>query len=170
MKRIALLRHAKSSFRDPSLDDHDRPLNGRGRRVGPQMAGRYARESPVGPDCIVTSSALRAKTTAEFLARALADEGRAVRLDVRAELYLAEPERCFEVVWSLDERLRYAVLVGHNPGLCDFARELERGEGIGRLPTAALVVFEFDVERWPEVQPHGGRRVLYWIPKALGLG
>lgn len=167
MKRLALLRHAKSSWSNPKLSDHDRPLNGRGRRTAPLIAERFARHELGRPDRIVSSTALRSLVTANHLALALAERAWHAPVEVRPELYEAAPERHLELVRALNDGLSYVVLVGHNPGLEQFARSLDQRGHVDRLPTAAIVVFEFASAHWSDVAPGRGRRLLYWLPKEV---
>lgn len=169
MKRLTLLRHAKSSWSDPDLSDHERPLNERGKRTAPRMAERYAAHPLGAPGLILASDAVRARKTALRFRKVLAEHGREVEIDERSELYLAEPVRLFQTMWSLDDALQHVVLVGHNPGLHDFANQLLADDPIESLPTAALVVMRFEVEHWKAVQPKTGRRLLYWVPEKLGF-
>jgi phosphohistidine phosphatase len=169
MKRLTLLRHAKSSWSDPRLADHERPLNERGKRAVPQMAERYAQHPMGTPDRIVTSDAVRAKKTALRFRKVLADHGRDVEVEERSELYMAESPQYFETLWSLDDGLQHVVLVGHNPGLHQFVNELLAAEPVESLPTAALVVIRFEQDHWAAVQQKSGRRLLYWQPKRLGF-
>lgn len=169
MKRLSLLRHAKSSWNDPKLADHDRPLNGRGKRTAPLIAEQFAAHECGKPDRIVSSSAVRALVTANHLATALAERAWHSPVERRAELYMATPQRHLALVRGLDDALRHVVLVGHNPGLEDFAQLLEQGARVEHLPTAAIAVLEFQVESWSAIAKRTGRCVLYCTPKQLGL-
>jgi len=107
---LFLVRHAKSSWADAGLTDHDRRLNARGERDAPRMASRLA-DRPTAPELIVSSSALRARATAEHLVDAL--PGAELRIDPR--IYAADSRRLLEIVHGLEDRFGSVALVGHNP-------------------------------------------------------
>ena len=160
-KRLYLLRHAKSSWDDPKLDDHSRPLNERGKRDAPRM-GRRLRQHSHLPDRIVSSSAVRAYTTARVIARELRYTVSAiVKSD---ELYLAEPATLLACSHATADTLGSLMLVGHNPGLTDFANTLCEVR-IDNLPTCGVYCVEFPVERWRDVAPGGGTFVCFDYPK-----
>jgi len=143
-KLLIIVRHAKSSWRHPGLTDHDRPLNPRGLRDAPRMAARLAARPPA-PDRIVTSSAVRAQTTARAFADLFGlDPG---ALEVRRELYGAGSEEVLETVRELDDRDGSVILVGHNPTFTELGNGLS-AERIGHLPTCGVVTFGLASKRW----------------------
>jgi phosphohistidine phosphatase len=142
MIRLALVRHAKSDWGDPSLDDHDRPLNDRGLRDAPRMARALA-ETGFRPEVILSSTALRARTTAEAFA---AEFGVAVNLD--PELYGA-PRRTL-LAAAAASGARQVIVVAHDPGMTDLAEQLSGG-GIGHMPTCAVATFTWDQNDWEVV-------------------
>ncbi|MGR0218293.1 SixA phosphatase family protein [Agromyces sp. ZXT2-6] len=146
MKTLVLVRHAKSAWGDPSLADHDRPLNARGRRDAPEM-GRRLRERGMVPDAIVSSTAVRARTTAEAIASALGVDAATLRLDER--LYGSSPETILDVVAELDDDLSTAMVVAHDPGLSDLASRLS--DEIEHMPTCAVAEFRFRAWTWAEL-------------------
>ena len=146
MKILVLVRHAKSSWDHPELDDHDRPLNARGRRDAPEM-GRRLRERGVVPDAIRSSTAVRARTTAEAIVDALGLGADSVVVDER--LYGSSPETILGVVGELDDALESAMVVAHDPGLSDLAYELSGT--IEHMPTCAVAEFRFQVASWSEL-------------------
>lgn len=132
LSELVLVRHAKSDWGDPSLRDHDRPLNARGTRDAPVMAQRFAALGhPV--DVILSSTATRARRTAEAFAAAL---GLEVTLD--PELYLASAERLLAKATASGAHA--VLLVAHNPGITDLAYRLSDG-GIAHMPTCAVARF-----------------------------
>lgn len=146
MRTLLILRHAKSDQGNPSLDDHERPLNARGVRDAPRM-GDLLRDAALVPDVIITSDAVRAHTTALAVAEA-AGYSREVVVDPR--LYLASPDDVFAVLSSVpDPDARVVLVVGHNPGLEGVVAALtgERHD----LPTAALVQLALTIESWEEI-------------------
>lgn len=168
MKRLIVVRHAKSSWDDPELEDHDRPLNGRGKRVAPLM-GKHLVDHGVIPDHITSSSAKRALRTAKALQKVYAEFGESPALDKRQELYHASSEEILEVVWSLPSEFRCEMIVGHNPGLEEFLCEVCASNAPARLPTCAVAVLDFEAEGWTQVQPRTAMLRELWIPKELGL-
>jgi phosphohistidine phosphatase len=146
MKTLVLVRHAKSSWDDPALDDHDRPLNERGRRDAPVMAQRL-HERGIEPDAIVSSTAVRALSTAAAFAEAFglgADDVVAI-----ARLYGASPATIVSVVGGLDDRIECVIIVAHDPGLSELAGRLSAE--IDRMPTGAVAVFRFGIESWKDL-------------------
>jgi phosphohistidine phosphatase len=160
MRRLLILRHAKSSWDDPHLDDHDRPLNGRGKRDAPRV-GERLREERILPDRIVSSTAVRARRTAEEVAEACGYD-REIALAQR--LYGAEPDDCLALLRELPDEDETVMLVGHNPCLEDLvARLAGRAE---RMPTAALAVFDLPLDSWAEITSGSrGKLLALWRPK-----
>lgn len=147
MKTLLLMRHAKSSWSEPALDDHERPLNRRGERDAPAMA-RVIADGGWVPDLVVSSSARRARQTALVIAES---SGWSADVWLTRRLYLAEPREYLAVLGQLPDAASRVLVVGHNPGLEQLASGLSGVEWV--LPTAALVVFSLDVERWEDVGP-----------------
>lgn len=139
MIRLALVRHAKSDWGDPGLDDHDRPLNDRGMRDAPHMAARLA-ATGFRPDVILSSTALRARTTAEAFA---AELGVAVSLD--PELYGAPPRTILAAAAAT--RAATVVVVAHDPGLSALAASLS-DDDIAHMPTCAVATFIWAEDDW----------------------
>ncbi|GAA1523773.1 phosphohistidine phosphatase [Agromyces terreus] len=147
MKTLMLVRHAKSDWGEPGLADHDRPLNARGLRDAPEM-GRRLRERGVIPDMIVSSTALRARTTARLIAGGLGLDEASVMLDDR--LYGSSPATILRVIGELGGENDRVMLVAHNPGVSEFAGDLT---GSHRdLPTCAVVGMDFDIDEWAEIE------------------
>jgi phosphohistidine phosphatase len=163
VKILSILRHAKSSWKDDSLDDHDRPLNKRGLRDAPRM-GELLREQGLVPEAIVSSTARRARETALAVAAATGfpDDVRFTR-----SLYGASPETCLEILGGLPDTTTHALIVGHNPTLEELVALLV-GE-VHVMPTAALAIVELPIGSWHDLDPvpHGSLRAL-WRPRDLG--
>lgn len=142
MIELILVRHAKSDWDDPRIADHDRPLNARGRRDAPVMAERLAQ---AGADVqrIVSSTALRARTTAAAFGSALG-----VEVELDEELYLASEETL--LAKAVATGAPSVMLVAHNPGISDLAFRLSHG-GIGHMPTCAVARFIWDLDSWGAV-------------------
>ncbi len=144
MKSLTIVRHAKSSWKDTSLPDRDRPLNKRGERDAPRMGRRIA-EAGIRPSLIVSSPAVRAWTTAKIVAREI---GYPLEfLQREDDLYLASVNEILDVLVSQDAGFNSIMLFGHNPGLTDFANYLVPGI-TNNLPTAGVVSVSFDQDDW----------------------
>ena len=146
MRRLILLRHAKSSWADPGASDHDRPLNRRGQEAAPKI-GTYLNRHRLIPDCVLCSTARRARETWDL---------------VSAEIPAAPPEATA------------LLLVGHNPGIQDAATLLiaagdldDRERLREKLPTGALVVIDFAITQWSKLHPHAGRLERFVVPRML---
>ncbi len=145
MKTLLVLRHAKSSWNDSALDDHERPLNERGLRDAPRM-GALLREHGLRPDVVLSSDAVRARLTAEAVAEAARYAGE-VLLDPR--LYMACPADILSLLPTVRENAETVMIVGHNPGLEQLVEQLtgERED----LPTAALAQIELPIDLWRDL-------------------
>lgn len=139
MVTLALVRHAKSDWGDARVSDHDRPLNARGLRDAPEMASRV-RAAGLRPDVIRSSTALRARTTAEAFGAALG-----VAVDLDEELYGAPAD---ELIGQAAATGAQAVMiVAHDPGMSALAARLSGGE-IAHMPTCAVAIFTWDTDDW----------------------
>ena len=145
MKTLLLLRHAKSSWKQADLADHDRPLNKRGKQSAPRM-GALLREADLVPDLILCSTAVRAHKTAQLVAEAC---GYTEELKQTRQLYHAEPQEYIEVLRQMTEEHVRVLVVGHNPGLEMLVEELTSVAEV--MPTAALAQLEIPVERWSDL-------------------
>lgn len=161
MKQLLILRHAKSSWADSSITDWQRPLNERGVRDAPR-AGDWLREESLIPDVIITSDAVRARTTADAVAKAA---GYVKEIVVEPSLYHAELEDLFAVLNGVRDRAAATVLiVGHNPGLEDFVQQLT-GEHHD-LPTTALIHITLAIDRWSDLDSETAASVVnMWQPR-----
>ena len=162
MKTLLILRHAKSSWRDESLTDHDRPLNERGKRDAPLM-GRLLRAQGLEPDAVVCSTAKRARKTASKVIAA-GDYG--VTVELRKELYHASPDVYIEVLQEQADPCSCVMVVGHNPGMEGLLAILTRRDEM--FPTAALAQVELPIDRWRDLAMNThGTLVQLWRPKEL---
>jgi phosphohistidine phosphatase len=162
LKRLTLVRHAKSSWKDPELTDFDRPLSKRGKQDAPRMGERLAgRDSR--PELILSSPAKRARKTAKLMARKL-ELAAADRLILVMEIYEAEPEALLKVIRGLDDRWAHVLLIGHNPGLTELGNLLADC-GIENIPTCGALCLDFAAESWRSLGPQSGTLVFYDYPK-----
>jgi phosphohistidine phosphatase len=170
MKRLAVLRHAKSSWDHADLDDHDRPLNERGwkaaRRIGKELSHRH-----IHFDVVLASTAARVRETIDGVQEKY-DFAAPIRFEPR--IYLASAETLLAIFHDLPETVHAPLLVGHNPGLERLIVELTHDDDPGLrhrvahgLPTAAFAIVELPVNRWSEIAPGSGKLVELILPKEL---
>ncbi|MGI0048396.1 MAG: SixA phosphatase family protein, partial [Nitrososphaera sp.] len=112
-KILLLLRHGKSSWKHPDLDDHDRPLGKRGKRDAPRM-GKLLKEEDLIPDLIISSTAKRSKKTAQAVVES---SGYAGKIDLNPSLYSADPEAYLKALRRVRDEFNMVLIVGHNPAL-----------------------------------------------------
>jgi phosphohistidine phosphatase len=166
---LFLLRHAKSSWDDPAVDDHDRPLAPRGRRAATKIA-EYATKRAIRPDLILCSSAMRARQTLERIAPSL---GRDAEIHIERSLYGANEDRLLERLHVLSDEVESVMLIGHNPGVQDLALLLAR-EGplrtlvADKFPTAGLATLAFGRVVWKDLDMESGEVVDFVVPRGLG--
>jgi phosphohistidine phosphatase len=162
MKTLLLLRHAKSSWKDTELDDHDRPLNKRGKRDAPRM-GQLLRDEKLVPDFIVASTAKRARKTAEHV---IAESGYRGETRMTGDLYLAGGEQLRVVVAGLPDAHDKVLLLGHNPGLEELLESIVGG--YWPLSTAALAHVELMMDKWSQLAERpAAHLVKVWQPREL---
>lgn len=173
MRQLLLLRHAKSSWDDPSLPDHARPLNPRGRRAAAAMA-QAIRELGLSPDVVLVSSARRTLQTLEQVRPAFESGTLVEPMDA---LYLAPWQGLLALLREAPETARSVMVIGHNPGLHDLAMALTGAAAQAggnadaqRLaegyPTAALAEFSIALP-WRLLEPGGARLVRFLMPRDL---
>lgn len=166
MKTLLILRHAKSSWDDSSLSDHDRPLNKRGKLAAHRM-GRLLDDENLWPDLILSSTAERAATTTQRLVDAGGEAGSfAGEICYLHELYGAGPHDLIEAVRESGGDAGSVMVVAHNPGLEDLVQQMT-GEYY-RLPTAALVRIFVPIDHWHDLEADGGTLAGIWRAKELG--
>ena len=161
MKTLTLVRHAKSSWKDSSLADRDRPLNKRGKRDAPEMGRRLA-DAGIRPSLIVSSPAVRAWTTATIIANAIGYPREFLQRD--SSLYLASVNDILDVIVAQDPGFNSLMLVGHNPGFTEFANYLVPGL-TNNIPTAGVVSVQLDTDDWSLYDKPGVELLLYDFPK-----
>lgn len=161
LRRLTLLRHAKSSWQDTGISDHDRPLDKRGEQDAPVMGRRLlARGSR--PSLILCSPAVRARQTAQSIARELGYPSEFLQHE--AALYLATPEQIMAVVARQADSFRDLIVCGHNPGLTELANRLT-DSGIDNIPTCGMVVIDLDMDSWAGLETASGKLHLFDYPK-----
>ncbi len=162
MKTLLLIRHAKSSWDDTSLNDFDRPLNDRGKRDAPIMAERLS-EKKIDVDAFVSSPAKRAARTAKIFA----EEFKIKKDDIvfKTELYMASADIFFEVIKKMDDHLDCVSIFSHNPGLTDFANELTEVR-VDNIPTCGIFAVKADIKHWADFKEAKKKFWFFDYPKA----
>ncbi len=170
MRRLLLLRHAKSDMAKPGQADRDRALNARGRSAAP-IVGGYLEKHGLVPDLAIISTAARTRETWSLLAPHLS---RVPKVAFEDRLYNAGPDLILDVVQEAPRSAATLLVVGHNPGLHALAialgvsGEVEARASLGeKFPTSALAVIGFAAEDWASVRLHGGRLERFVTPAAL---
>jgi len=162
MKTLLLMRHAKSSWKDDSLEDHERPLKKRGKKDAKRIAKAIAKNN-LTPDLILSSSAIRARETVEIIVDNLEYKGRIVFSD---ELYMGEPQDFINALRILSNDYTTVMIVGHNPGLEAYLQIID-GE-IEAVPTAGLGYLVLVLDDWKDISLDTmGDLIGFWKPKEL---
>ncbi|KUF12494.1 SixA phosphatase family protein [Pseudoponticoccus marisrubri] len=160
MKRLILMRHAKSDW-STGLDDHDRPLNARG-RLSAAALGDWMRQTGHLPDEILCSTATRTRETLER-------SGVTAPVRYESSLYHAAPNTMFEVLSGASGAV--VLMLGHNPGIAAFAHRMVAAAPdhprFADYPTCATLVAEFEIDAWTDLTPGTGRAVDFVIPREL---
>jgi len=173
MRRLMLLRHAKSDWSAPGTRDQDRLLSARGREAAPKMGAYMARHGLV-PDLIIASPATRVTETLALVLPAFPKQPKTVS-DVR--LYETDADEILKVIKEAPRSVHNLLLAGHNPSLAELASLLiasgdveARQHLIEKFPTAALAVIDFPLDDWSKIHPKSGRLDRFVLPKALDSG
>jgi phosphohistidine phosphatase len=161
MRKLLIMRHAKSSWDNPDISDFDRPLNQRGLQAAPFMGNQIYKNGLI-PDLIVSSTAKRAKQTAILVRESAGVE---TKIEFEEKIYEASPTTLLYVVAELSDKHESVMLVGHNPGMEGFIRILT-GE-IHQMPTAALAQISLNIEKWNDISINCGQLELLIRPKDL---
>jgi phosphohistidine phosphatase len=167
MKRLYLLRHAKSSWKDTSLSDRDRPLAARGRRAAKAIA-RHLREQGIEPELVLCSTARRARETLDRIEPAL---GTPI-IRIEDDLYAASADALLERLRSVPDTVGSVMLIGHNPGLQELGLTLARRSDTvpeleAKYPTAALATLTVAAESWRELDRGTAELVALVRPRDL---
>ena len=161
MKTLFLIRHAKSSWEDASLADHDRPLNPRGLRDAPFMAKMLrAREGQV--DHIISSPANRAYTTASYFAEAM--EIDLDKIDIQKRIYEAFESDVLSIIRATNDQFQRILVFGHNPTFTGLANQFST-QYIPNVPTCGIVKIEAEIAHWKDFSPQTGKQTAFYFPK-----
>jgi phosphohistidine phosphatase len=162
MKTLLLMRHAKSSWKDESLSDHERPLKKRGKKDS-KLIAKVIKKKDLTPDLILCSSAVRTKETAEVLTDALDYEGKVIYSD---ELYMGEPQDFVSALKDVNNKYDAVMIVAHNPGLEAYLQIID-GE-IEAVPTGGLGYLVLVLDDWKDISLDTmGDLIGFWKPKEL---
>ena len=145
MKKLLILRHAKSSKDNPSLKDYDRPLNDRGFKQSP-LVGQFLKKKKITPGLILSSKAVRDRQTAEIVAKESGYQGELILTD---KLYEAKIPTYIQILQKTPEKFDFVMLVGHNPAHEEFVNRLVRKEK--HLSTAALAQIHLPIKKWKDL-------------------
>jgi phosphohistidine phosphatase len=165
MKTLFLIRHAKSSWDDPSLNDFDRPLNERGKKDAHFMAKRLT-DKKIRIDAFVSSPARRARKTAEFFSKEFG--GEEDKIILRSELYAAPPHAFEDVVSKLPNNLDHVALFSHNPGITEFANTLTKTK-VDDMPTCSIFAVRITIDKWNEFEKAKKEFWFFDYPKAASV-
>jgi phosphohistidine phosphatase len=168
MKTVYLLRHAKSSWEDPNLDDADRPLAPRGREAATRIAA-HMRERGIAPQLVICSPALRARQTLEGLGNAIGD----ARVETDPAIYDAHESDLLEALRKVEPEVESTMMIGHNPSMERLALLLAAEGALlddlrRKYPTGALATLTFEVADWGEVKAGRGELTEFVRPRDLG--
>lgn len=170
MRRLLLLRHAKSDRTRPGGHDHDRVLSARGREDAPKLGAFMVRHALI-PERAIVSTARRARETWDLVASAIAKSPSA---DFDERIYEAAPQAILKVVKECDSKVHTLLIVGHNPGLQELASllvasgNLEARQQLNeKFPTAGLAVIDFALDDWSRLHAHAGRLDHFVSPRSL---
>ena len=161
MKRLALVRHAKSSWAHDKIADRDRPLNGRGRRDAPYMADTL-HDLELKFDAILTSPATRALRTAQVFADKMDFPERLIQTD--SQLYHLSTPGLTQLVRDLPESYQSVMLFGHNPGITLLANHLA-GYFTSKIKTTGIAIIDFEVDSWMQITAESGKLIRHLYPK-----
>ena len=161
MKTLYLVRHAKSSWKYPKLDDFERPLNKRGRRNAPFM-GAVLKELKVAPDLVLSSPANRAATTARTIADHI--DYPLDNIQYSEIIYSFSENALIHVIRQIDDKIKAATVVGHNPALTDLANSIGDA-AISNIPTCGVCCVNLNILSWTEFGDQRGKLEFFEFPK-----
>jgi phosphohistidine phosphatase len=151
MKTLLILRHAKAAPKDPNISDHDRPLDKVGKDDALHM-GKLIKDKGMIPSLIISSTALRAKTTAELVAKGCSYQGDIV---LNHSLYEAKPKDYLSILETLSDIYGSVLIVGHNPTVEDTIQMLTDSSDVRAITSCALAHFSLQIEKWSDLSNNG---------------
>lgn len=163
MKKLFIVRHAKSSWSNPDLEDFDRPLNKRGKKAAKEMGKRLALRNNF-PDSMITSPAKRAAATAKLIAEEISFSSK--KIVSEPTFYEASVSDFMSVLKDVDDNINRLMIFSHNPGLTDLTNYLT-GADIYNIPTCGIAEIDFDIISWKNLDQNSGRLVSFDYPKKI---
>jgi phosphohistidine phosphatase len=163
MKTLYLIRHAKSSWDNPKLNDFDRPLNERGKNDAPVM-GKWLKKNNEIPDYVISSPANRAKKTAQKICREVNYDEKKIYWEQK--LYETTVPVWLKIVCGFSKKYHHVYLVGHNDTITQFCNYLS-GAAIPNIPTCGIVKIKFNTVDWREISAQSGDLQWFQFPKNL---
>ena len=163
MKTLYLVRHAKSSWKYPELDDFERPLNKRGKRDAPVM-GSYLKDKKIIPEILISSPAVRAKKTAKIIAKKL--DFPKHNIIFSEDIYEASTMGLLKITSRTDDKFNSAMLVGHNPSMTYYANTIANIR-LDNIPTCGIAGIELNISSWKEISENCGKLLFFVYPKKL---
>ncbi|WP_418178936.1 SixA phosphatase family protein [Aliarcobacter lanthieri] len=160
MKKLVLIRHAKSDWSNILLDDFDRPLNKRGKKNAPFMANLLNKKN-LSPDLIISSPSIRTKLTLEYF---INEFNYTKDIVFEKNIYEAPFENLLNVIKSVNNKYNTIFLIGHNPGLNDLSNFL-LNEFKENIPTCGIVEIEFDIDFWKDISKRNSKLISFEFPK-----
>jgi phosphohistidine phosphatase len=161
MKYLSIIRHAKSSWKDTTLDDFDRPLNKRGKHDAPLM-GKIIFKKLNSPDLFLSSPAKRARKTAIKISKEMLYPKKKIQFLV--DIYHADLQELLAIIHGVENIYDKIFLCGHNPGITDLVNHLT-GERIINVPTCGVAHIEFNTDQWSKIFPGSGKLIYFDFPK-----
>jgi phosphohistidine phosphatase len=161
MKTIYLVRHAKSSWNYPELDDFERPLNKHGRRSALLM-GTILNKRKAAPDLVISSPANRAAMTARMLADAIRYP--LDKIQYSETIYMSDKHVLLQFIGNIDDSVNQAMVIGHNPGLTELANCIG-DQPIDNIPTGGICRMDLKITSWKEAREHGAKLRFLEFPK-----
>ncbi len=161
MKKVYLMRHAKSDWSGYYVSDFERDLNKRGEKDAPLM-GKVLKDRGINPSLIISSPAKRAKLTAKSVAKEFGYDTKKILF--KEEIYEASVQELLDVINSIYDKNDEVLIVGHNPSMTEIINILN-SVTLDNLPTAAVVGFSFDVQSFKDVKPKSGKFLFFEYPK-----
>lgn len=160
MRELILIRHAKSDWSNPLLDDFERPLNKRGSKNAPFMA-KILKKEIQKPDLIISSPSFRTKLTLEYFLKVFEYKGEVI---FEKSIYEAPFENLLKVIKNIDDKYKTIFLIGHNPGLNDLANFL-LGSFEDNIATSGVLKIDFDTNSWKNISKDNSKLIFFKYPK-----
>lgn len=161
-RKLFIIRHAKSSWKNPLQSDFERPLSDRGEHDAPMM-GERLKKLNIMPDLVISSTAKRAKETAKKITKAIGYEEENIKW--YEKLYHCIPAVFEEVLYEVDDDVETVFIVAHNPGITEFVNELSPAFATDNMPTCGIVGAEFELSQWNEFSRVEKKVILFEYPK-----